>query len=107
MYVGMVTMKGWFYLCRGGDGLVVHFRSSQVGRVLCDFKGVQSLGGCEEAYKLHVSELVCEDSSNTVLAVHVVWEIHVDGVSADVRVFSILDSCEVIVVDEDGTVCRG
>ena len=101
----MSSRGGGCYLCGGGDGLVVQFRSSRVGRVLCDLKGVQSFGGCGEACSLHVSELVCEDGSNSVLVVHVVWGIHAYGVCADVKVFSRMDSCEVMVVDENGIVC--
>jgi len=42
-----------------------------------------------------------------VLVVHVVGEVHVDGVSANVGVFSRVDSCKVLVIDEDRTVRRG
>jgi len=94
-------------LCGRGDELVVKFKSRLAGLVLCDLKGVHSLDGCGEACNLHVSELVCENGSNSVHVVHIVWEIHVDGVGADVRVFSRMDSCEVLVIDEDGTVWRG
>ncbi len=50
---------------------------------------------------MHLYELVGEDCSNCVLVVHVMWEGHLDGVGGDVRVFSQMDSCEVLVVDED------
>ena len=51
-----------------------------------------------------MGELVCEDGADGELVVHVVCEVHEDGVGADVWVFGRVDSCDVLVVDEDGAV---
>ena len=45
-----------------------------------------------------------EDGSDGELVVHVVWEVHEDGACSDVWVYGQVDSCEELVVDDDGTV---
>ncbi len=49
---------------------------------------------------------MCEDGSNGGFIVHVVREVQKDGVGADVWILGRVDSREVLVFDEDGTVCR-
>jgi len=95
-----------YYLYSGDDRFVVQFRPNQVGRVVSDLKGVQSLKGRWKSCSLHVGELVREDGADGELVVHVVREVHEDGVGDDVWVFGRVDSYKVLVVDEDGTVWR-
>ncbi len=65
---------------------------------------MQSLGGCWKACNLHVCKLLGEDCPDGLLVVHVVGKVHVDGVSAYVGVLGRVDSCKVLVIDEDRAV---
>jgi hypothetical protein len=48
-----------------------------------------------------VGELVGENCSDYGLMVGVVGEVHEDGIGANVGVFSRVDPCEVLILDED------
>jgi hypothetical protein len=53
-----------------------------------------------------MGEMVIEYNAKGGLELDVVGEVYKDLVGIDVGVFGRVESCEVLVLDEDGVVCR-
>jgi hypothetical protein len=94
------------YLGSVCDRLIVDLGLHRVCGVLLNLQGVDSLRGWREANRLHVGELVIEYGTKGSLDVDVVGEVYEELVGVDVGVFGRVDSCEVLVLDEDGVVRR-
>ncbi len=94
------------HLGSASDAFVVVFRLYRVCGVFLNLECVESFRGRGWTGRLHVFELVGEDSSDYGLVVDLMRKVHEDGVDVDVRVLRQVNSREVLVLDEDGAMRR-